>query len=348
MLFFNNYDMAGVRDAYQRGVLPGHHLWGTAHLAETCDVVDLVRSNEGARHGMVAKVEHHLGERLGDIDLEHQAWSRADAHAVAYAGNSDTSRLLALARRAKLFRHPLTAVCHRIPASRNERLLSAYRGYDHLISLSNYATDRLQELGVAPERISTLLWGADLSFPGFNSIDPPRPDAPVVSTGKSLRDIRTLIEALAKTSSPAVVYGQGAALAGLDVPASTELVSTKRPYLEILGDFRSASVVAIPLQVTSPTSGHTGLTELAEALACGKPVIATRTNYLDIDIEEIGCGWWVDKRDVGGWVERIEAALSDRDRLAEMGARGRAWAEKHADYMHFERGVQQMIATVAA
>ena len=109
-------------------------------------------------------------------------------------------------------------------------------------------------------------------------------------------------------------------------------------------DLRSAAVVAIPLVDPYPLQG---LTELADAIACARPVIVTRAPYFDLDVEAIGCGWWVDEGDVEGWTATIEQALADRARLREMGQAGRRWAERNWNARIFADGVERVLAEVA-
>ena len=66
------------------------------------------------------------------------------------------------------------------------------------------------------------------------------------------------------------------------------------------------------------------LAEVAEALAAGTPVIATKGAPWH-GLEREGCGWWIDHG-----VEPLVAALAKamamrRNALQEMGAKGRAW-----------------------
>jgi glycosyltransferase involved in cell wall biosynthesis len=114
-------------------------------------------------------------------------------------------------------------------------------------------------------------------------------------------------------------------------------------YAHTLSDLRSAAVVAVPLLDPYPLQG---LTEIADAVACGKAVIVTRAPYFDFDIEAIGCGWWVERQDVDSWVNAIREAVSDRDRLAEMGERGRAWARAHWNADLFTQGVRRTLSSV--
>jgi len=177
----------------------------------------------------------------------------------------------------------------------------------------------------------------------------------VVATGKTGRDMPTLLAALRASGLPARIYGdRDELLRSGDIPAKVDVLpasprgrSTSGPltYEHTIADLRSAAVVAIPLAELRPMHG---LTEVVDALACGRPMIVTRAPYFDFDIEEIGCGWWVERGDTRGWVERLREAMSDRRRLDQMGRAGRAWAGEHLNAQLFEDGLRQLLLDVVA
>jgi glycosyltransferase involved in cell wall biosynthesis len=356
LLFVNNYDMKRAREAWKAGRLPAHHLWGTAMLSDPFVVQDLSRRGQDGMNRALSYLDGRLERKLGDVDLQAQVLRRHAGAAAVYAGNLDVTRLLALGKRAGLFRAPLVGVCHRVPNShkRKEIILSAFRGYDRVISLSTYTTSCLLDMGLEQDRVTTLGWGPDLSFSGYCDVGASPPDAPVLSLGRTQRDIPTLIEALARTGCRGRIYADRSTFSHVTVPDTVEVrpftrsgVTTSDPsYNYVVDDLRHAALVAIPLLSTGHINGHTGLTELGEAMACGRPVIATKTSYFDVDIERIGCGWWVKKGDVDGWCERLKCAFSDRELLAEMGTRGRLWAEQHWNGSRFDAGVRQVLLDV--
>jgi len=199
-------------------------------------------------------------------------------------------------------------------------------------------------------------WGADLDFGGFSPRPKAAADAAVVATGKTERDMRTLLAALRETGLPAHIYGDrhelsisaGPIPAYVTVRAVASAGASTAPleYDEaVMADLRSAALVAIPLSRTDRLSG---LTEVVDALACARPMILTRAPYFDFDIEEIGCGWWVDHGDVRGWSERLSAAMADRDRLERMGRAGRAWAAEHLNERLFAAGVRRVLLDALA
>ncbi|HEV3321028.1 MAG TPA: hypothetical protein VG147_02415 [Solirubrobacteraceae bacterium] len=345
VLFANSYDMPRARAGWMAGAYPGHHLYGTARLGSEFDVVDLPFSSDDR----LARATELTRRKLGNIGQEVAAARRRRPGGVIYGAAAQELRSLAVLRAARLFATPIVGVFHSAPSSRMSRG-RALRGFDRAIVLTQHTRRGVVEAGMPPERITVLGWGADLDFPGFAPRVPAAADAPVVATGKTTRDLPTLLEALRETGLPARIYGDRDELArSCSIPAdvtirpvsSNDASSAPMKYDDgVLADLRSAAVVAIPL---STLDRLTGLTEVVDVLACGRPMILTRAPYFDFDIEQIGCGWWVEPGDVRGWSERLTAALSDRDRLERMGRAGRAWAERHLNAELFTAGLRGVL-----
>jgi glycosyltransferase involved in cell wall biosynthesis len=349
VLFANNYDMARARAGWRAGTYPGHHLYGTAGLGEEFEVVDLPLATEGP----LALATYLTRGKFGNLGQQLAAVKQGRRGSLVYGAAAHNLRALAALRAARLFSTPIVGVFHSAPSSGFSRG-PALRGFDRAIALSQHARRGLVAGGMPPERVTVLGWGADLDFPGFAPRGPAAADAPVVATGKTGRDLRTLLQALRETGLPARIYGDRGALS-LTAPipeavsvlpvAANDTSSAPLRYDEgVLADLRSAALVAIPLTNMKLLQG---LTEVVDALACARPMILTRAPYFDFDIEAIGCGWWVERGDVRGWSERLTAAMADRERLAQMGRAGRAWAEEHLNAELFTAGLRRVLRDAA-
>jgi glycosyltransferase involved in cell wall biosynthesis len=73
----------------------------------------------------------------------------------------------------------------------------------------------------------------------------------------------------------------------------------------------------------------------------------TRSRFIDVDIEAIGCGIWVDVGDAEGWRTALAQLDNDPDLRQEMGRRGREFAERHHNAALFGRGVVDAVTRVA-
>ena len=71
-------------------------------------------------------------------------------------------------------------------------------------------------------------------------------------------------------------------------------------------------------------------------MACGRPVLALCSADSDLarEVTEAACGLVVDPQDAANAAGEVIALLTDRERLAEMGRRGRAHVEAN-----YARGV---------
>ena len=341
--------MHRARAGWRCGVYPAHHLFGTAYLDRPFDVVDIRYRNDD----LLAHATRYLQGRVGDLGLQLRAAARIRRRSVIYTAQAQALAGLALLRRSGLIPVPVVGVFHGV-RSAGPLSHAPLAGFDRAIALSRTTRTALIDGGMSPDRISLLSWGPDLEFPGFAPASPPSSDAPMVATGKTGRDLKTLIAALRRTGDAARIYGDRESLAKEGpIPNRVQVVPSVPPeppsdapytYAHTVQDLRSAAVIAIPLSDLHPLHG---LTELADAIACARPVIATRAPYFDLDIESIGCGWWVQQGDIDGWAAAITEALSDRARLAEMGQAGHRWAAEHWNARLFAVDVQQVLLDVA-
>jgi glycosyltransferase involved in cell wall biosynthesis len=347
LLVASNYDMQCARAGWRRGTYPAHHLFGTADLGAPFDVVDIRYHDDD----LAARATRRLHGSIGDVGLQIRAMARMRRRSIIFGAQAHELTAVAALRRSRVIRVPVVAVFHGVRgAGRLKRFPLV--GFDHAIALSRTTCRALMDAGVPEDRISALSWGPDLDFPGFASAHAPSSDGGIVATGKTGRDLETLIAALRLTGHTARIYADRHAVTG-PIPERVEMVAAVPPkpppgapytYAHTVADLRSAAVIAIPLKDLHPLHG---LTELADAIACARPVIATRAPYFDVDIEAVGCGWWVEQGDVQGWADTITEALSDRARLAAMGRAGHQWAREHWNARLFADGVRRVLLGVA-
>lgn len=339
VVFSHNYPMDVARRLVAERRYPRQHLYGTHALVEAGVPVAFAPFSYSA---LSYRASARLGWRLGD--LHQEAFLARSGAAVSYAGEPHHVAGLSLLRRLGVWRRPVVSVVHQeVPAGS-----SLVAGVDVCVCLSKRVRDQVASVHGRPAVWAP--WGPDLAYPGYV----PTGASYVVSTGKSGRDLPTLLAALDGLGVPARVY----ALPPVprDVPPEVTLVTTDRhedhgggsepqfAFERVVEDVRGASVVAIPLREVDRLSG---LTELCDALALGKPVVMTRTPYIDVDLEAIGCGVWVAPGDVKGWRDALRSLARDPAAAAEMGARGRAYAKREWNADAFGAVVLDIIRDVA-
>jgi glycosyltransferase involved in cell wall biosynthesis len=342
----NNYSLEKMWNRADSGTMPRQHVWGVDGLAARGHAIELAPFHEPSERNLLDRASSLTRGILGHIDQEAHAlrrMARLDAlycaDQIGLAGLALARGLLADAKFISVVHHPLGHRARRAAAAR----------HDALVCLSPAIRAELErDLPRPRPRIVHLPWGPDLAAPLYRGRGE---DNGVVSAGKSNRDLPTLTAALLRTGATGLVYDLEHQLPAPETgsvsvvhPGQAEGLDPASPggYVpaRAIADSAAASIVAIP--VLDP-GRLTGLTEAVDALALAKPIIATRSPYFPFDIEAIGCGIWVEPGDRDGWARALERLLGDARARAEMGAAGRAFAEREWNYDAFCRGLSELI-----
>jgi glycosyltransferase involved in cell wall biosynthesis len=330
--------------------MPRQHVWGADALAERGHQVDFAPYHEPRDRNRLERLSERTRGLLGHLDQEAYALRRATQIDALYCADQIGLAGLALARSVLPATRLISVVHHPIGHSARRAALGRH---DALVCLSPATQAEIEHAfpTARPRRRPTIIhlpWGPDLSSPLYR----PHGDANgVVSAGKSNRDLPILARALARTGATGVVYDLERRLTAAPTssvrvvhPGASDGVDPNSPggYLptRAIADTAAAAVVAIPM--LDPRR-LTGLTEAVDALALGKPIIATRSPYFPFDLEAIGCGIWVDPGDVDGWTRALEQLLGDPDARSELGAAGRRFAEREWNYEAFCCGLIELI-----
>jgi hypothetical protein len=330
--------LAEAREEVAAARMPGQYLWGTDELSRAGYDLDVA---SWGRHSWAKEASKRMRFGLGDLHQERSVLALRRPGSVLYSFDAGSLHGLAFARAGRLLRNPLLTLCH--PEVRQNRVdRVAYRAISVAMCLSRRTQDELCRRHGRPAELTPFApWGPDLSSPLYVS----RPeDGVVLATGKSNRDNVTLARALAGTDLHGRIYGAQPS----DVPPATnvEFVDPRAagrasfPHVVPLQDAQSCSVMAI--SVRDPER-LTGLSELNHALALGKPIVMTRSPYLDLDIEAIGCGVLVEANDVQGWRDALVGLMSDPRSRTTMGQRGRAYAEEYWNAQLFGASVRAAV-----
>ena len=211
---------------------------------------------------------------------------------------------------------------------RRNRMLMRMAGRDprvHFLCLSEAITRLLvEELDVDPSRVHTTGFGIDTDF--FQP-RPLRDDDPltIVSAGAASRDYRTL--ALASRGLPAVVeiaadstwYREELNVSEAETPENVR-IGSQGNYVALRDLYARASFVVVPLHDVRHASGYA---VIAEAMAMGKAVIATRTSAPSDLIVDGVTGFYVPPGDVGALRETMLRLIEAPNRAASMGGAAR-------------------------
>lgn len=326
--YYHTIPASACYEKWQKGLFPGHLLYGATHLPE-----------EGIRvifHRPVITAHRWV------LSL-HTAWTlwhRQKTYDVVYATTFRGLELIVFFRAIGVFPHPIVCWHHQPAVTARNPLREAlarlfYKGLDETLFFSRkLLEDSLKTGKIRLAHAHVVHWGADLAFydrlmketgavrhRGF------------VSTGKERRDMATLVRAFNRTEESLDIYVCKVDR-GFDYEQlfnSLSLHSNVRVHY-ISGDvivplarkvYRAACAV-----ICCRESNYTvGLTTVVEAMALGIPVICSRNPQMPMDIEKEGFGLTVAYGDVDGWVRAIREISTHPEEARAMGMRGRRLAE---------------------
>ncbi|MEO5769892.1 MAG: hypothetical protein ABIS92_16180 [Polyangia bacterium] len=345
-LVVNDYSLRASWDAGNSGESPLHFLYGTDYLAAHGFQVTLL-SEERSR--WLAALDRRLNrsrEIIGSIDRQVAALGMLGDADVIYAACQTQIQALSYLRALGLIRAPLVCLAHH-PLVRG-RLGTVTRPFARLMLRGLAALPTLSERvaveanGLSPNRpIATALrWGPHASF--YPQAE--YPGEGILAAGRTARDFVTFGRAATQVAVPATILCPESSVQPVfGAFGPTVRLMAPRQFLEYritARMFSQARALAIPMVAQD---GLCGLTSLLDALGAGKPVIMTRNPGIDLDVEEMGIGRWVEAGDVNGWCEALRFFTDHPDAAATMGRRARALVDGGLNYESFSRSVAGII-----
>lgn len=132
-------------------------------------------------------------------------------------------------------------------------------------------------------------------------------DGFVLSIGRTLRDLDTLAEAAREIQAPVLVVAGARDRIPASLPANVQVLK-ELPLAETRRLIGRAAVVAIPLL---PSERSAGQVVLFEAMAMGKPVVATRAVGTRDYVRDGENGLLVEPGDAGALADAVNRILSD-------------------------------------
>jgi glycosyltransferase involved in cell wall biosynthesis len=204
----------------------------------------------------------------------------------------------------------------------------------HLLCLSGSLRSRLiEEFAIPAERCHNAGVPVDTEFFRAEAAAPhqPEPDEKplIVSAGAAGRDYKTLIAAARQIDARFNIASGSSwsedSTAATALPANIFMGSCGT-YVKLRDLYARAEFIVVPLEEAFHASGYM---VMAEAMAMGKPVIATRTQTpadLVIDGET---GLLVPPGDVNAMTAAIHKLLANPEMRRAMGSNGRRLVEQH-------------------
>jgi hypothetical protein len=329
ILALNVYDLAATEADVAAGRSPDQVLYGLNHFRARGHAVRVVPYRTSRRLTRVSEWLRRSPVRVGDLDQQRSVLRLLHDTDLVYCPNQGVLELLALMRAAHLIDVPIVWVVHhpldcgRLRALRRPVTRSLLRGLDAYPALSDPVARDLAAHAGHETRTGRLSFGPDATwYPQARELG-----RGVIAAGRSGRDFETFSRALSETTVPGwIVCPRRLAPrtpAGGNLRMVTYADGDGFAPVDIIELFAQARAVAIPLAVGWPHTMN-GLGSLADALGLGKPVIVTRTPWLDIDVEQLGIGFAVAPGDARGWRAAIERLDSEPELARAMGRRARA------------------------
>ena len=335
--FYHTQDTMRIVREWKEGKFPAHFLYGALQLEQYgFDVI---------WHDQI-----HIYKRVQDtLKATWKILTCRKHYDVLYATHTRGIEPIILLHAIGLY-HKRIVVWHHQPIVKAKNCLREalarlfYRGMDHMIFFSEkLMQDSLQSKKANPARMSMVHWGADLAFYDSLKPDGSQPST-FISTGKELRDFKTLIDAFNNTGLPLTLYAQKeqeGLFTNIRRKENIDLHFGERlmPYeLSLL--VAQSQCVCICCQ---PSNYTVGLTTVVEALALGKPILCTRNPQMPMDLEAEGCGIYLEPYDTTGWERAIRYISDHPEEAKEMGRKGRLLAEKYYNVEQCGREVAQLL-----
>ncbi|MBX9879495.1 MAG: hypothetical protein K2Y22_13625 [Candidatus Obscuribacterales bacterium] len=331
VLVVNNYPLAGVWQEVKDGQTPDQYLYGINYFSERNYQAELIDFAEDPFLSSLQKTYNRLRLPLPIGDLEQQARILADKNAdLIYAPCQTQTYLLSYMRALGLFKTPLVVVAHQplnmgmLAATREPFVRLMVNGCDAFPAMSKAVSGSINKrvANLKEPKSKALTWGPDKDYYPENISN----GETIVAAGRTGRDFLTFAKACAKMNQPAhILCLQESFSPGIKVADCVEVTvrpdDSFLPFPDLVKIYAKARALAIPLYSADHLNG---LSSLVDALAMAKPVIMTKNPYIDIDIEALGIGFWVEPNDEEGWTRAIRFFQDNPDKAIEMGKTGRS------------------------
>lgn len=223
-----------------------------------------------------------------------------------------------------------------------------YKSASHIIPLSPDMAQHIQNKGISPEKITTLVNGADLDWlqqPAETAVAEIRERYGIGSRNVILyagtygraNDIPTLLQAAelmqAQEDVCWVFTGQGFyedALKEAAAKGNNIVLAPPQPRQHIFNWFRLAAVSVVSF-IDLPVLKANSPGKFFDSLAAGTPVVVTNAGWTKEFVEEHRCGWFVPAGKPQQLAQRLSAALREPEALKAAGLKGAEAARAHFD-----------------
>jgi len=343
--YVNTYSEIWLDQCWRRENISRAHLWGADALEAAGFPVRPIRSLgshpflRGARW-----LSRITGGRLGDLAADLLVLQNARRGDLIYVAGGQLL-LTPLAIRCGFLHAKLIAWIYKptTPFS-----LKSYRGlvtthflreaYAGWLALTPHVETWLKQ--EHPQaRVRRVVWSADtVYYPPASG-----PGEYFTATGFTQRDYAVLIAAASKVNFPFIILGPPELQAQAPANIAWRTRDPAQPHATIDDDqlrklYHGARAILIPLKPDPDDAS--GFTNLLEAIACGRPVVMTRTGALDLTPEKLGIGYDIAPGDVDGWITALTKLRREPDTANRFAIRA---VELARDYFNLSRFEQDLV-----
>ena len=319
----------------------------------------LLGQNHLAELGLEARIHDPPVSPIGGRLLQRALWNLRELGLPWQLGDADVvitplAQLFPLAARARrrprvvVVNYGLCTIWARSSVARRRLLEASLRSAGAVVCLGEWQRQLLlRQTRLSPERVSTVLLGADERY--FAPL-PAAPGEPIVfAVGKDLaRDYKTFAAAVERLDVRVEIATLPRNLDGVRLPPNAR-VRFPGPWSELRAAYARAGCVVIPQRRPDYPYGSEGggLTALLEAMAMARPIVATDRPILHEYVEDGETAVLVPPEDPEALAAAIARVLAERAPSASLGAAARARVEAGLTTRHFARAIAPILRAVA-
>jgi glycosyltransferase involved in cell wall biosynthesis len=269
-------------------------------------------------------------------------WELGDAD-VAFTPLAALFPLVARARRRPrvvVVNYGLCTIWDRSSRARRRLLSASLRSAAAVVCVGEWQRERLEEQTGA--RATTALLGIDERY--FSPRPAPSGEPYVLAVGKDLaRDYATFAEAVTRLGVRAEIAAYPRNLEGVQLPPGTRARAVSAAELREL--YAGAACVVVPQRRQEYPYGSEGggLTALLEALAMGRPVVATDRPILHDYVAHEETALLVPPEEAEALAAAVERVLGDTELARRLGEAGRARVEAELTTRHFAERIAPIL-----
>ena len=337
----NNYDLCKVETEVSRNEVPNHLLFGTNYLKQYGhSITNFSVSSNNKNDESFLKRSLYSFFHLENLHIQKAVFRRIDDFDFIFCLSGGVSEWLYLQSSRNNFHKPILTLYHhplpngKLDPLRNFLRKKIFRKQNKILSLCSHTASSFNDLNKR-KIAEPLQWGVDHEF--YSRITHSRriqkPPDIVLTCGRTSRDLTTFSKAIKAANVKSHVICSEKEVTRLvdsesliSVDATTYHTTQKdNTYQKMANLIQNVRVIAIPLEEQSTLAG---LTSLMDCLGFGKPVIMTKNPCIDLDIENLGIGTWVDPYDVDGWTRAIKWHFENIEQSNCMGLQAKALGKR--------------------